>query len=269
MLSDANGHLLGEYQVVQIDPQGRAVLGGAGGMTGVAAGYQGEYRCDRIALKSSAGLTATDPLKSGDVEVFGQSTRLPAQLTATSMTINAGSGGTAAGDGAISLKVTATLNVQAGARLDVSGLGYLGGTVNTNAPGTAPPGVSVSRYDAGGSHGGSGDVYHYNGPIGAVYDSAYWPLFGGGGGSMNCAGGTNHGGSGGGVLSLTVGTLQLDGQVLARGEARPPGQAGGAGGSVLVAATTVAGAGTIDASGGAGDGGWYGGGRGGGGGGGA
>ena len=265
VVTDASGTRLGEFLVSQIDAQGRLLLAGAGAMTGTAASFQGEYRFDRIDLKSSAGLTASDPLESGDVEVFGQATRLPAQLSATSMTINAGSVATAAVAGAMNLTVTGTLDIQAGAKLDVSALGYLGGTVNNNTPGLAPPGVAVSKYDAGGSHGGAGSVDHYAGPPGAVYDSAYWPLFGGGGGSMICSGGTNHGGSGGGALTLTVGTLQLDGQILARGESRPAGQAGGAGGSVLVQAATIAGTGSIDASGGTGDGGCYGSGPGGGG----
>jgi hypothetical protein len=265
LVSDAAGNRLGEFMVSQIDAQGRALLAGAGAMTGAAAQYQGEYRFDRIDLKASAGLIATDPLKSGDVEVFGQATRLPAQLAAASMTVNAGAVAVAAVNGAINLAVTGTLNVQAGARIDVSAQGYAGGTGGSWVSGTAPPGVTVARYDAGGSHGGAGRLFTQAGPAGAVFDSVYLPQLGGGGGSMICSGGTNHGGSGGGAVSLTVGTLQLDGQILARGESRPAGQAGGAGGSVAVWAATVAGAGSIDASGGTGDGGCNGSGPGGGG----
>src|SRR5262249_27962605 len=186
------GTLLGEFLVSQVDAQGRLVLAGAGAVTG-AATYQGEYRFDRIDLKSSAGVTAGDPVKSGDTEIYGQSTRLPAQLTTTSMTINAGSVATAAVAGSINLTVTGTLNVQAGAKIDVSALGYAGST-NSSSPGAAPPGVSASQVDAGGSHGGAGRVYNYAGPAGAGYDSVYGPQPAGGGGGME---GKQHGGAGG------------------------------------------------------------------------
>jgi hypothetical protein len=97
-----------------------------------------------------------------------------------------------------------------------------------------------------------------------VFDSAYWPQYGGGGGSLiNTPG---HGGAGGGAVDVIAGTLQLDGQIVSRGEARTGDSgASGAGGSVLVQAATLAGAGLIDVSGGIGDGSNTGGGPGGGG----
>ena len=249
---DASGDLLGEFQVAQIDGQGRALLAGAGAVSG-AASYAGEYRFDQITLKSSAGLTASDPLRSGDVEVYGSATRLPAQLQAASMTINAGSVAVAsAAGGVVDLAVSGTLDIQAGAHLDVSAQGYAGATAAAGS-GAAPAGVSVSQNDAGGSHGGAGAPHSFAGPAGAVYDSVYLPVLGGGGGSLSCGGTGYRGGAGGGAVALTVGTLQLDGAILARGETRSLGQAGGAGGSVLVQAATIAGAGSIDVSGGQGD----------------
>src|SRR6202007_1199492 len=89
-VKDASGSSLGEFQVNQIDAQGRALLAGAGSVQG-AAQYQGEYRFDRVDLKSSAGLAGSDAIKSGDVEVYGAAARLPVtQLSATTMTLNAG-----------------------------------------------------------------------------------------------------------------------------------------------------------------------------------
>src|SRR6202040_3176182 len=116
-------------------------------------------------------------IKSGDVEIFGQATRLPAQLTTASMTVNAGAVAVAGVGGVVDLNVTGTLTAPSGGR---------------------------------------------------------------------------HGGNGGGVINLTVGTLQLDGTLRARGEQRAnPGvtEASGAGGTVVVHAGTIAGAGTIHASG--------------------
>jgi hypothetical protein len=248
-LQDAGGNALGEFQVSQIDGQGRALLAGAGGVSG-AAHYQGEYRFDRVDLKSSAGLTGTDPIKSGDVEVFGQATRLPAQLTTTNMTVNAGAVAVAGVGGVVNLNVTGTLTVPAGARIDVTAQGYAG--PSNSAAGTAPPGVTASQGNAGGSHGGAGTAGDTSSHPGAIFDSAYLPALGGASGTLTapCCG--RHGGDGGGVINLTVGTLQLDGTLRARGEQRAnPGvtEASGGGGTVVVHAGTIAGAGTIDASG--------------------
>jgi hypothetical protein len=249
-LLDGGGNLLGEFLVSQVDGQGRLLLAGAGAVTG-AVQYQGEYRFDRIELRSSAGLTASDPIKSGDVEVYGAATRLPAQLTTTNMTVNPGSVAVAGVGGAVSLTVSGTLTVPAGARIDVTAQGYPG--PSNNAAGTAPPGVSPAQGNAGGSHGGTGTAWDSNSHAGALFDSLYAPLLGGGSGTLTAPCCARHGGNGGGVINLTAGTLQLDGVLRARGEQRAlnPGvtEASGAGGTVVVHAATIAGAGSIDASG--------------------
>ena len=134
----------------------------------------------------------------------------------------------------------------------MSGFGYLGATTG-NSPGAAPPYVGPSQVDAGGSHGGAGTHRDHVGPAGEIYDSVYSPRLAGGGASITSTSYGARGGNGGGVVNLTAGTLQLDGQILAKGEARTAGQPGGAGGTVLLTAGTLAGAGTVDASGGAGD----------------
>jgi len=133
--------------------------------------------------------------------------------------------------------------------LDVTGLGYLGGQ-SQSTPGTAPAGVTGAGVDAGGSHGGLGTTLDFAGPAGEVYDSAYQPQLGGGGGSVRFS--STSGNSGGGVVSLNVGRLTLDGQIRAKGEVmRTPGytDATGGGGTVLITAGTLSGAGFIDASG--------------------
>src|SRR6202023_1379316 len=170
------------------------------------------------------------------------------------MTVKSGAVVTPASGGTLRLAVTGLLTVQAGGRIDVTGPGYAGGT-GSNVPGTAPPGVAASGLDAGGSHGGMSFIYGgFSGQPGAVFDSVYVPQLAGGGGSLQYGAVGRHGGNGGGVVDLTAGSLQLDGEIRAWGEARPqPGvtDSSGAGGSVILRiAGSISGTGLIDASGG-------------------
>ena len=250
-LLDPTGAPLGSFQVQSIDGSGRALLKGAGSITG-ASKYRGQYRFDRVDLKSGAGITSGDDLLVGDVYAESKG-RLPSTLTATNVTIKAGTSPvTVAQGGTLALTVSGTLTVETGATLDVSALGYAGGATATS-PGSAPSGVTGSASDSGGSHGGSGQVWGNPGPAGPVYDSVYQPQLGGGGGSLRNTSTGRHGGNGGGVLTLNVGQLVLNGQILAKGEQRATSgstDSSGAGGSVSITAGTLSGAGLIDASGG-------------------
>ncbi|HXO42769.1 MAG TPA: hypothetical protein VN999_15060, partial [Thermoanaerobaculia bacterium] len=251
---NAGGSIFGEFQVLQIDSQGRLLLSGAGAVTG-AASYQGEYRFDRIDVQDSAGLSAADTIKTADFEVSGAAPRVPAQFTAGSMTVKSGAVATPVG-GVLRATVTGQLNVQAGARIDLTAAGYAGASGTTNyLPGAAPAGVTPAGANAGGSHGGASFVWGgFSGQPGATFDSVYVPQQGGGGGSSLYWGSGRRGGNGGGIVDLTLGSLQLDGAIWAKGESRPQpanGEASGAGGTVILhVGGAVAGAGTIDASGG-------------------
>ncbi len=247
-LKDPAGASLGSFKVLSIDAQGRVLLKD-GAAASTAASYRGQYLFDQVDLKSGAGLSTTDELKVSGNVLAEAKTRLPATINAGSMTIKSGSPVTPAQGGTLSLTVSGQLTIEAGAVLDVTGLGYLGGQ-SQNAPGTAPAGVTGAAVDAGGSHGGLGTTLDYAGPAGEVYDSAYQPQLGGGGGSVRFL--NTSGDSGGGVISLNAGQLTLDGQVRARGEMkRNPGytDATGAGGTVLITAGTLSGAGFVDVSG--------------------
>ncbi len=250
-LSSSTGATLGSFQVQSIDGSGRALLKGAASVTG-AAQYRGQYRFDRLDLKSGAGVTSGDEVIVGDVYAESKG-RLPAKLTATNVTIKAGASPvTLAQGGALAMTVSGTLTVESGAVLDVSALGYAGG-VGNSSPGGAPSGVTASSYDAGGSHGGAGALGTYAGPVGDFFDSLYQPQLGGGGGSLRLGATGRHGGNGGGVLTLNVGQLALNGQIWAKGEQRASignSDASGAGGSVVITADVLSGAGLIDASGG-------------------
>ncbi len=239
---DAAGQELGVFRVAEVLADGRARLAGAGTVSG-AASYRGEYRFDRFTLLNGAGVTALDRVWSGEVRTSG-SARLPAELGAGSVTVPTGSVVTPATGSGVSLKVSGTLTVESGARLDVSGFGYAGGT-STSADGKAPAGVRGSAPDAGGSHGGVGVSWGTAGPAGEVYDSVYEPSLGGGGASYAYGAA---GRAGGGVIRIEAGTLSLLGELRARG-GYEDGYSGGGGGTVVVHAATISGTGSIDASG--------------------
>jgi hypothetical protein len=254
VLLDAAGGELGAFPVVEVDGAGRVLLAGAAGVSG-SASYRGEYRFDRVVLRGDGSLTASDPLVAGEVAISGSGT-LSAPLRATSLTLGAGSDTSLAGtftiqdltleSGAVlkgtagqdlRLVVPGTLTVQAGALIDVTGLGY--------GPAQAPAGVTAAGSGAGGGHGGRATEVDAFGVTGEVYDSVYHPRLGGGGGGI---GGGRYGG---GVLAIEAGTVVLDGEIRARG-AEAFQVDGGAGGTVRIDAAVLRGGGSIDASGGRG-----------------
>ncbi len=158
-----------------------------------------------------------------------------------------------------------TLSVDPTSVVSMTGRGLLGGEASaSHASGQAAAGQSASSEGHGGSHGGAGGSAgaHESNPAaktGSVYDSAEDPtLPGGGGGGFE---GGAEGNAGGGVLDVTVGTLNLQGALSADGQSgdgpTPLEPApfdfdggGGGGGSVLVHAGTITGSGRITALGG-------------------
>ncbi len=108
--------------------------------------------------------------------------RLPAKLAANDLKVPSGSTVTVAENGRLALRVSGTLEIESGGKLDLTGLGYAGGLAG-DKPGRAPDGVSRSQADAGGSHGGSGVPWNGGGAGGEVYDSVYAPTLAGGGGA--------------------------------------------------------------------------------------
>jgi hypothetical protein len=138
------------------------------------------------------------------------------------------------------LTVGGDLTIDAGAAIDVTGLGYN----RDYGPGTPDGGVIYS----GGSHGGRGGAG--NGAAatrdncGLTYGSYNAPTNIGSGSS------DDSGGTGGGAAILTVGGLStINGDIIADGGAGVNYDSG-AGGSVYLTTATLAGSGTISANGG-------------------
>jgi hypothetical protein len=241
---------LGLYRVLEIDAAGRVLLEGAAGSIAGATELRGRYVFDRLELRAGAGLTTADPIAATIAVVVEGNARLPAKLQAASLTVPSTSTVTVAEAGRLELAVSGTLKIETGGKLDLTGLGYAGGT-SADKPGQAPPGISRSQADAGGSHGGSGVPWNHLGEAGAIYDSVYAPTLAGGGGAHDgdsCCGGL----AGGGIVDITAGAVVLDGQILVRGagNAVPSQRAGGAGGTLWLRAGSLSGGGLVDASGG-------------------
>jgi len=136
----------------------------------------------------------------------------------------------------LELQIDGTLAVDSTSSIDVTGKGYAPGYTTGN---TTTGGATGS---AGGSYGGLGDPrfgYTTNRVYGDYADPDDW-----GSGSGGAA--PSFAGWGGGLVRINVGTLQLDGKVLADGTGTG---SGGSGGGILVQAGTLAGSGLIRAAG--------------------
>ncbi|WP_233604970.1 IPT/TIG domain-containing protein [Corallococcus sp. AB030] len=147
------------------------------------------------------------------------------------------------------LDVTGTMEVGTGASIDVSGAGYLGGWqgLDQERPGRTQGNVSTGQLNAGGSHGGYGEVGSNSTAV-PLYGDIQAPLDFGSGGSGGSSS-SSKGGNGGGALWVKASSLKLDGALKANGI--NGSTYGGAGGSIRVDVSgAMTGAGSIDAVGG-------------------
>jgi len=141
---------------------------------------------------------------------------------------------TGRGQGDLTLAVQGSLNVAAGGRITVKGMGYRDNT---------GPGVGLWAPARGASHGGQGAVTA-PAAAGVAYGSVRNPVTAGSGGVSGNPGLAD----GGGAMRLTVaGAVQLDGELDA--DAWALGAAGGAGGSIRLEAANLAGTGSVHAIG--------------------
>jgi YD repeat-containing protein len=144
----------------------------------------------------------------------------------------------------------ATLNIEAGSRIDVSARGYLGGWQQGNPfseRGMTLGFQSGSPERNGGSYGGLG-----GNPGGTTPNSVYGDFrnpgelgSGGAGFWVN-----SRGGNGGGLVRITANELNLDGSITANGGAAVCCASGGSGGGIRIDVGTLRGTGQIAANGG-------------------
>jgi uncharacterized protein (TIGR03382 family) len=140
-----------------------------------------------------------------------------------------------------------TVLVQTGALVDLTAKGLASAlTIDPNTLLVVP---GAGQY-VGASHGGLGNKAAGSTAVPAVYDSQTQPQLLGSGGGYGCCGW--RGGAGGGRIRLVASTVQVDGNIVARGEGGLANtSAGGSGGAVWISATTFKGSGVISATGGA------------------
>jgi tRNA A-37 threonylcarbamoyl transferase component Bud32/DNA-binding beta-propeller fold protein YncE/TolB-like protein len=169
------------------------------------------------------------------------------------------------------LEIGGTLEVCAGASIDVSARGLYGGSAATQFRGETfdSRGAVVLEVTgglqggSGASHGGDGGRDTAGGVSNAPYGSEARPAM------LGSGGGGARGGAGGGRIAIRARRCVVDGRIRADGDAgriyREEIGGGGSGGSILVVARELTGAGRIEARGGAGSRsyGWGGGGGGG------
>ncbi|HEX4263718.1 MAG TPA: hypothetical protein VH597_05210 [Verrucomicrobiae bacterium] len=153
----------------------------------------------------------------------------------------------------VNLTINNSLQVGAGAAINISGKGYAGGIGFLNGAGTshATNYPFVFTAGGGGAYGGSGGMSSTSARGGGAYGSTTNPATLGSGGGSGSAGG----GGGGGVVALVVGgNLQVDGQIFADGlKGTNAHCGGGSGGSLWISAQSFSGAGAISANGGSAD----------------
>ncbi len=141
-----------------------------------------------------------------------------------------------------------TLVIDPGARIDVSGRGYLGGLsgANPDIRGRTAGNLPGSGARTGGSHGGLGGVGNSANASAGVYGDFRDPILPGGGGGSD--GGT--GSSGGGVVRIRARVFELNGDLLANGGDGGRFNAAGAGGSIRLEIDALTGEGALRANGG-------------------
>jgi hypothetical protein len=142
----------------------------------------------------------------------------------------------------LTIQVADNLTVEANGAIDVGGMGYAGG----QGPG-AGVSTALNECAGGGGHGGSGGS-GLSVLGGGTYGSFSQPTdLGSGGGASSSFAGKRGGGA---ARVIVGGTLTVNGEIAADGQAYDgtPG-GGGSGGSVWVTAGAVTGSGTIHANG--------------------
>lgn len=190
-------------------------------------------------LQVEADLSSALPLHLGGKLVLNKKLTVPSLDTAAGALITHSPQVTS-----MHLVVLGALDLVAGARIDVQGMGMPSDT-SIDPLGLTP--MSGAYFDNGGSHAGLGGWYTAQNARAPVYDDPNNPRFGGGGGGRE-AGGSAVGQPGGGLIRLTASSARIDGALLADGLGVSMAGAG-AGGTIVLVAGALSGAGQVLARG--------------------
>ncbi|HVT45346.1 MAG TPA: Ig-like domain-containing protein [Thermoanaerobaculia bacterium] len=247
---DGTGLVIASYEIIGRTTNTvtvRLVSGESEANAPVGSAYRNVWRFENITVRNG-GLLEASHVRSSDLTLVGQ-LHVNGSLRAKNLTLPGGSvlTHTPTDTGTIrrlDIEVEETLWIEGGARIDVTGRGFIG---TVNWVGRTWPNTTVggSSEGAGGSHGGRGAA-----TSAASYGSIFDPNTPGGAGAnptntfANCPTCS----PGGGVARVRAGTLHLDGQILAHGIVQGTA-GGGAGGSIRIDAQTIRGEGEIRADG--------------------
>lgn len=200
-----------------------------------------------VLVYGGAGLTLASSQTftvQGDMTMLSGSSVTQTAVTTSSGPINAG----------VYLNVQGTFDLEAGAKIVGTGLGFAGGAAETagTGPGDGTQGTTNNSGGGGAGHGGAGGAGS-SGAAGKAYDSKTLPAdpgSGGGGGRT-----TGVGGAGGGYVNIVASSMTINGSINTNGgSGSSPGGSGGggSGGAVLLEATYFSGDGVILSTGGPG-----------------
>jgi hypothetical protein len=238
------GELEGAWRIASIDGVAFTLAPNDGEVIALDEGdrYQGVYRVDTLMVTATSKLRSIDPIRVAGSQSLAGRLELT-EIVATDLAIPSGTVVTippvsGADPGAtLRIEVAGTLEIEAGATIDVGATGY---GLATSYPGHVVPGSYT-----GGSHIGTGGLQAA--PAGEPFGSVYRPAEAGGGAGP----GGEAEARGGGVVSIEAAELRLDGVVLANGGLLAGSiKPGGGGGAVRVRVSTLSGDGRIEAVGG-------------------
>ena len=224
---------VGTVYLKQDDVAGTLLLSSHGGRAGVwtplGVANDGEYRVELLVVSGTNVVVAPEH----EMAVQAQAISLLSGAVMTHRTTTA--------DAVYSLRLTIVSNllIDASAKIDVSGRGYLQGRTTGNSR------VQGATGESGGSYGGLGTGW--DGQPNPVYGDAHNPQEPGSGGGSSYSSG-----SGGGLVRITAGSAQIDGAILAQGTSLIGNNGGGgSGGGILLNVGALQGSGQVAADGGA------------------
>ena len=235
------GALKGTWRIAEVNGT-TAVLEAGGSAPTVAEGdtWQGVYRFDNYSVVGNVPVTSPDPIRVGGTQEINGSVQVR-EIVAGNLILRSGAvlthpySNDANNPESLSIELTGTLTIEAGALIDVTARGF-------NRQVTYP-GETTASGSGGGSHIGQGGS-----SSGTTYGSIYRPQENGAGGAN-----TSDGDRGGGVVRIVANELVLNGEIRANGQGSTGYYTrGGAGGSVWITLTGgISGDGRVEARGGA------------------
>ena len=259
--SDATDRLIVDNRNLDTG-EGSTVLLSQGALNqGVLPG-SGMNRFGSVSIINKGRLSSQDGFTvAGDV-VVNDATLVTNGISANRLTIqNTGMlrhwPTTLTSEGRLELSVVGVMTIDATSKIDVTGRGYLGAWRSDNGN----SGRTLGNSDNGGSYGGGGGSYGalggfnpapsgivYGGFVGSTYGDPVNPNeLGSGGGTIFKR---NSGSNGGGLVRVSAGSLELNGNIQADGESITCWGNNGSGGGVRIVAGMVSGSGLISARGG-------------------